>query len=310
MEKDQSAWLPQPPPPRPARRDAAIDAALRRFDGLEEAAPDSGRPRRSWASSHRPQLAIAFSAMLLVVIGIPAALIGIRNQPAPPEKAPAALAVRDVGHEPAPRAAVEPPPTTPAPSVELRKYRGVDGRIAAESEPPAAPAPAVAVAPPVAATAPPAPAARMAVGAPPPPPPPPLPPERVADRAEAGAQEVVVTGTQIANPALEAPSAAKMMAAEPAYAPFLAQLQTAVRANDRAALISMMGFPLRVGSRTYPDAESVERDFDRIFSPRVRRAIGSQRADRLVMSGGQARIGNGELWLGQGHRIRIVAVNP
>ena len=39
VEKDQSAWLPEPPPPRPARRDAAIDAALRRFDGIDEPAP-------------------------------------------------------------------------------------------------------------------------------------------------------------------------------------------------------------------------------------------------------------------------------
>ncbi len=84
MEKDQSGWLPEPPPPRPARREAAIEAALRKFDGAEDAAPSaSDGPHRSWASTHRPQTAMLLSAMLLVVVGIPAALIGLRNAPAP-----------------------------------------------------------------------------------------------------------------------------------------------------------------------------------------------------------------------------------
>src|SRR3954454_18143488 len=89
-------WLPEPPPPRPARRDAAIEAALRRFDGLPEAAPAaSERPRWSWASTHRPQLAVAISALLLMVIFIPAALIGLRNGPAPSERAPSAVVTHE-----------------------------------------------------------------------------------------------------------------------------------------------------------------------------------------------------------------------
>ena len=88
-EKDQSGWLPTPPSPRPARREAAIETALRRFDGGEDAAaPAREGARRSWASTHRPQLAMAFSAMLLVVVGVPAALIGLRNAPTTSEKAP------------------------------------------------------------------------------------------------------------------------------------------------------------------------------------------------------------------------------
>ena len=43
VEQDPSGWLPEPPPPRPAQRDAAIDAALRRFDGLPDAAAALGR---------------------------------------------------------------------------------------------------------------------------------------------------------------------------------------------------------------------------------------------------------------------------
>ncbi|HET8750795.1 MAG TPA: hypothetical protein VFM42_08650, partial [Sphingomicrobium sp.] len=100
VEKDD--WLPEPPPPRPARRDAAIEAALRKFDGVEDAAPAAReRPRRSWASTHRPQLAVLVSAMLVVVVGIPAALIGISNQQSTSVQAPPP--VRMSVTEPAPR---------------------------------------------------------------------------------------------------------------------------------------------------------------------------------------------------------------
>src|SRR4051812_49458989 len=83
-QEDQSAWLPKPPPPRPARRDEAISAALRKFDGDEQTASAHERPKRSWASTHRPQVAAFASAMLLVIVGIPAAYIGLQN--APPER--------------------------------------------------------------------------------------------------------------------------------------------------------------------------------------------------------------------------------
>src|SRR4051794_34251802 len=95
-QEDQSDWLPKPPPPRPARRDEAISAALRKFDGDEQTASAHERPKRSWASAHRPQVAAFASAMLLVIVGIPAAYIGLQNAPperelppVPKEKAPA-----------------------------------------------------------------------------------------------------------------------------------------------------------------------------------------------------------------------------
>ena len=51
MAVDQDDFgLPSPPPPRPARRDAAIEAALRQFDGVEDAAAE--QPRRTWARAH------------------------------------------------------------------------------------------------------------------------------------------------------------------------------------------------------------------------------------------------------------------
>jgi hypothetical protein len=311
MEKDQSAWLPEPPPPRPARRDAAIEAALRKFDGGVDAAPSVREaPRRSWASAHRPQLALALSAMLLVVIGVPAALIGIRNQSAPPMTPERAVVVRDVEPPPALRAAEPPPAPAPAPALQppaLRKYREVDREDVLNSLPRAE-------APPVASVA----------ASPPPPPPPPAPAPRAERTADEGAaQEMMVTGSRIAQPALEAPSAAKAMSVEQPYAAFLSRLQAGVRSNDRSALIALVSFPLRVnfadGARTYRDASSLRADFDRVFTPKVKRAVLAQRADRLFVRDLGAMVGDGELWFRETcpnascsppGPARIVAVNP
>jgi len=74
---DIAAALPEPPPPRPARRDAAIEAALKRFDG--GAAPD--RPRAAtpvaWRGRiARPQFAAFAMIALVALIGLPVWLSG------------------------------------------------------------------------------------------------------------------------------------------------------------------------------------------------------------------------------------------
>ena len=60
-----------------------------------------------------------------------------------------------------------------------------------------------------------------------------------------------------------------------------------MRSNDHGAVIALIDFPLRVngpgGSRFYRDTRSVEQDFGRIFTPKVKRAILGQRADRLFV---------------------------
>lgn len=99
------------------------------------------------------------------------------------------------------------------------------------------------------------------------------------------------------------------------YAAVLSRLQAAVRANDRRAIIATIAFPLRVNDagavRYYRDAQSVERDFDRIFTARVRRSILRQRPDRLVVRDQGAMIGKGEVWLGPPPGpARIAAVTP
>jgi hypothetical protein len=144
--------------------------------------------------------------------------------------------------------------------------------------------------------------------------------------AQEGASEVVVTGSRVRNPALarsDALSVSDSRLHDPAYAAFLSRLQIAVRENDRGAVIKMIQFPLRVNSggksRLYRDARSVRRDFDQIFTSRVKQAIAEQRFDGLFVRDQGAMIGNGELWFDQmcsntacspPGPVRIRAVNP
>jgi hypothetical protein len=339
-EKDQSAWLPEPPPPRPARRDSAIETALRKFDGAEDAAPSvSERPRRSWVGAHRPQFAVLVSAMLLVIVGVPAALIGLRNAPAPQPSQTAPPKVRysesDERAQPLPPAhAPGPPPTaqlTPSTSRPLSapptsKYTSDDLGLPSGNEAPRKVAEETTVnqmlpAAPMSAAAPPPPS--------PPPPPPPLPPapQAVAEADQvsgaARSENIIVTGSRVAKPARTAPIEMQSKAvSNQGYPAFLSRLQGAVKANDHRAVIGMIAFPLRVngegGPRIYRDAASVQRDFDRIFTPKVRRAILEQRGDKLFMRDIGAMVGDGELWFSESRAnsncsragpVRIIAVN-
>src|SRR4051794_4989180 len=172
VEKDQSAWLPEPPAPRPARRESAIEAALLKFDGAD--APALEVPRRSWVSTHRSQLAVVASALLLVVVGIPAALIGLRNTPArDSSRSPTShLVVHESQRfEPSqlpPRRTppvAQLPPSTPRPlsAPPLPKYNGADLGVPTMNEPARQAAPPAIIQET-------APDASMAAAAPPPPP--------------------------------------------------------------------------------------------------------------------------------------------
>jgi len=202
------------------------------------------------------------------------------------------------------RAAVPPPQATTA------------GQAKPQLEAPPAMAPVA----PVIAAAPPPPAP------PPPPPPPPPAPQAVADAGPAktaGAQNIVVTGSRIADREKDEPSAARAISPEQANARFLAKLQSAVRSNNRGAIVGFVGLPLRVnfagGARVYRDRKWIERDFDQIFTAKVRSAILAQRADRLFVRDQGAMIGDGEVWFREScpNRAcspagppRIVAINP
>ena len=321
MADEESGWLPKPPPPRPAAREDAIRVALRRFDGEETSS--ASRPKTERPVWRRPQFAVAFSAMLLVVVGIPAALIGIRSQDAEPERAPLSVQYKPTPKTPAadlPTStlqsfAEEPPVAPPAQQVAAQGKPAPRLGFAANGQPAAERDAAEIAASP--AAAPPLP--------PPPPPPPPAPaPSMSADVAaqEAG-NDIVVSGTRTRQPdraelaaRREAQRSLKARPLMPDYQVFLSTLQRAVRSRDRQEVIDLIDFPLRVnfssGARVYRDEDAVDRDFDRIFNARVKRAILAQSAQQLFTRDIGAMVGDGELWFDRTSpgQVRIIAVNP
>lgn len=225
---DLSALLPDPPPPRPARREAAIEQALRRFDAggrPVSPAPVAPRPARRFEGWGRPQIAALASVALVVLVSVP--IWWSRDQLAPDTPA-----------------AVAPPPSAATPAPAVPPGASVPSVAPAPAEPAGADAPAVPVVAPAAPATLSEPAAaadataaleaslnrlpqftpaqtpadarvrgeaaRQAAAQPPPapPPPPPPPPPAAAKRAGAddSAEGIVVTGTRIARPDFESNS--------------------------------------------------------------------------------------------------------
>ena len=184
-DEDIAGSLPAPPPPAPARREAAIEAALRRFDRIEGFPATSDRPRRGWHAS-RPQLGALAGLALALLAGAPLAVQTLNQRSAtssPPGQASVAespLPAAGVAEQEAPlppqaASAVMSPGVTREPS---RAYGSADGTgarsrivasstetkvqsesvVAAASDHAAAPAPAgIRAAPVIVPTAPPPP---------------------------------------------------------------------------------------------------------------------------------------------------------
>jgi hypothetical protein len=71
-DDDLTALMPQPPPARPARREAAIELALRRFDGSgRQADLPTQRPARRFEGLGRPQVVALVSVALVVLVSVP-----------------------------------------------------------------------------------------------------------------------------------------------------------------------------------------------------------------------------------------------
>jgi hypothetical protein len=340
---DDSTLLPKAPPPRPAARDGAIGAAMRRFDGIANppAPPREAASRRGWGG--RPKMGMLVTASLVAVIGLPAILIAIRDNDV--ERAPSAPVERaaprsprvaaDVAETPAAPPALEADATPVAlkPTPEPNRYGQLPGDEfagAVQSTPVVAMSKSNAA--PVAA-------------APPAPPPPPAPAaERDAEvSADASDESIVVTGSRMAQPNAWAERArdgrgknrslgrAEEAAAtapdwvlnDRSYDTFLRRLQTGVRANNRNAVAGLVAYPLRVNrngqARTYANARAVIADYDSIFTPRVRSAILSQRFENLFGRDQGVMIGDGAVWFDHMCRtpacsppgpVRIKAINP
>lgn len=116
---------------------------------------------------------------------------------------------------------------------------------------------------------------------------------------EAGtADNIAVTGSRVARSNLESASPMAVIGSEDGL---LSQLQAAIRTNDRATIMGLVALPLRVNadgrSLTYRSARDVERDFDTIFTNRVKQSVLNQRPDTLRRRGKMR--GTSRVWFGQ-----------
>jgi hypothetical protein len=333
-DSDDSVSLPKPPPPRPAARDAAIVAAMRRFDGEAEAPIRARRSWGAWVPKDRRAVGALATAAVIAIVSVPVAFTTLPDNPrpvaprspqAPVEAQPDQVAstVADTASDQGNESIAAPAPVANEPPAAL-SHRSLPALVAAPDQRAtsveemakavqAAPAPAMAT---------------------PPPPPSPAPARSEQYSAEAGAQDMVVTGSRIPRPDLQkqgnvsvmaerSPEPANSAAPTAAYGQFLSRLQAAVRAGKKGAVVRLVDLPLRVnfagGARAYGDRRTIERDFDRIFTPRVRQAILDQRADRLFTNYQGAMIGDGEVWFDQtcpnascspAGPVRIRSINP
>lgn len=221
---DLARLLPQPPPPRPGRREAAIAAAMERFDGtsLAGAPPSRTRPRRmAWWRIPSAQMGAFASVLLIAAISATLALHTPGGGLAPPSDQPArvppllpgtAPAEPGAGARPKALASAKPMVPAPAPLVRAPSSRSevamVDRGAADAARNEAAPAPAMMAPPPgpvplppppvapsapsaaLVAAEPAAPYARVAKGA--------APRVEIAEKGEGAAvNDIVVTGSLI-----------------------------------------------------------------------------------------------------------------
>lgn len=148
-DRDLSALLPEAPPPRPARRDAAIEEALRRFDGQPPERPAKKVPSTRGPLWRRPEVGVLVAASLVAVLALPVWLVsdrqGVRPHAegitsidvpaptaAPRDAAPQAAeqaAKREAAPETPPPAALAEEPAAPAqPKAEQRRAEAEAGQ--------------------------------------------------------------------------------------------------------------------------------------------------------------------------------------
>ena len=94
-DDDLRALLPEPPPPAPKRREAAIADALARFDGTPVSEDRSRRETvRWWQSLQRPQAGLLATAALVAAISLPFAWTTL-NPGAPAADEPVSPSTRE-----------------------------------------------------------------------------------------------------------------------------------------------------------------------------------------------------------------------
>lgn len=97
---------------------------------------------------------------------------------------------------------------------------------------------------------------------------------------------------------------------------FLVELQTALAANDKAKIATMVSFPMTQIHNGKPvriaNAASFLQNFDRIFTPNVRAAVARQTSRCLSATDLGVAVNNGEVWFTQhtaGGDFKISTVN-
>ncbi|NUT00775.1 MAG: hypothetical protein HOP96_07355, partial [Sphingomonas sp.] len=300
-------------------------AALRKFDGIGEAPAARERPGRSWWASHQRQLGALATAAVIAVVSVPLALSVLQDQPMPAPRTVAPRAAPKAPPAPAPVARPQPPQVqesatsdVPRSKLPLEPHEEVAPVERVNEQKAMNEAPALAV-----AAAPPAPAAPP----PPPPPPPPPAPERESEAyvADVAGQSIVVSGSRMRSGELASrgPAAAGAVVADEASRNFLTRLRSAFGSNDRDGILDLVGTPLTVrrdgGIRVYRSLPEIERDFDRIFTSRVRRSVLDQAPEDLAARDRGRLKGNRRIWFGPScvgpgcshpGPIRVREINP
>jgi hypothetical protein len=96
---------------------------------------------------------------------------------------------------------------------------------------------------------------------------------------------------------------------------FVARLKQSVATNKRAAVATMVSYPLKVNasggqSVTYRNAAALSANYTQVFTPEVKAAIAAAKADDLFSRDQGVMIGNGEIWMNErGGAMRIITVN-
>jgi hypothetical protein len=97
---------------------------------------------------------------------------------------------------------------------------------------------------------------------------------------------------------------------------FLTDLQAAVSARDRDAIVRLVRYPFRrfdhgKVSKAYATPAALLADFDRVFTPRVLDALKQAKFDDLFFNYRGGMVADGALWFDQcDDGVRIIAVNP
>ncbi len=106
------------------------------------------------------------------------------------------------------------------------------------------------------------------------------------------------------------------------YEAVIRQLQQAVAARDAAAVAALVDYPfstVRDGkSVTIADAAAFARDYDRIVTPDIARAITAQKYSQLMVNYKGVMFGNGEAWVNgicvddacKDFNVKVVALQP